>query len=112
MVSSLDLSILITSLLIGFQHKVKLKHCHCEEITLTMARSQIWPATPVNPRVGFTFGMLDLAEAMLLKCQVALKDFCAALKFRCPYYQNLVSINIVIEFSLKVFFRNRITTHN
>ncbi len=80
-----------------------------------MARSQIWPTTPVNPRVGFTFSILDLAEAMLLECQVALKDFCTALKFRCPYYQqSLVSVNVMMNQlpSLLFDFINRIITHS
>ncbi len=30
---------------------------------------------------------MDWAEALLLECQVPLKDLSAALSFKCPYYQ-------------------------
>ena len=63
---------------------MKFASCSCEPLPVTMARAQLWPATPRNPRYGFSFGLLDLAESLLLECQVALKDFCAALKLRCP----------------------------
>ena len=52
-----------------------------------MARVNVWPATPVNPKYAFTFKFLDWAEALLLECQVPLRDLCAALSFKCSYFQ-------------------------
>lgn len=60
--------------------------CNCEPIAVTLARAELWPATPTNPRCAFTFNLLDWIEALMLECQVSLKDFCAALRFRCPYH--------------------------
>ena len=45
----------------------------------------IWPASPYFPQLAFTFGIMDWLEALMMECQVALKDFCAALYFRCPF---------------------------
>ena len=49
-----------------------------------MVRARLWPATPQHPRLAFCFEVLDWAEALLLECQVALKDFCKAMEFKCP----------------------------
>lgn len=59
--------------------------CGCEPLPVTLTRAQLWPATPHNPHFAFTFSLLDWAEALMLECQVALKDFCNSLKFRCPF---------------------------
>ena len=40
---------------------------------------------PQRPQIAFTFDMLDWAEALLLECQVAVKDLCKALCFRSPH---------------------------
>ena len=64
----------------------KLVCCNCESIALTLAQAELWPATPTNPRCAFSFNMLNLVEALLLECQVSLKDFCSALKFYCLYF--------------------------
>jgi len=37
------------------------------------------------PRLAFSFDLLDWVEALLLECQVAVKEFCGALFFKCPY---------------------------
>jgi hypothetical protein len=51
-----------------------------------MCRAQLWPATPTNPQYAFSFALLDWAEALLLECQVSLKDFCSALTFRAHFH--------------------------
>ena len=40
----------------------------------------IWPTSPYFPQLTFTFGLMDWLEALMMECQVALKDFCAALQ--------------------------------
>ena len=50
-----------------------------------MVRAQLWPAAPQRPHLAFTFALLDWAEALLIECQVSLKDFCKALCFKCPH---------------------------
>lgn len=43
------------------------------------------PVLKNRAQLAFTFDLLDWTEALLLECQVALKDFCGALYFRCPF---------------------------
>lgn len=62
-----------------------------------MARMRLWPATPHNPRICFTFDLLDWVEALMLECQVPLKDFCASLHFKCPYFFEKVSIKMLLD---------------
>ena len=52
---------------------------------MTMARAKMWPASPQFPRLAFSFGLLDWVEALMLECQVAVKEFCGALIFKCPH---------------------------
>ena len=49
-----------------------------------MVRARLWPASPRFPQLAFTFDLLDWAEALLLECQVAVREFCRALYFKCP----------------------------
>ena len=68
----------------GIEHSIDFMCCDCEPLPLTLARAELWPATPSHPRLAFTFSLLDWAEALLLESQVALKDFCSSLYLRCP----------------------------
>ena len=70
----------------GIEHKLHFTHCNCEPLAVTLTRAQLWPATPNNPYYAFSFSLLDWAEALMLECQVALKDFCKTIKFRCPFH--------------------------
>lgn len=78
---------------IGAEHAIEFMCCSCEPLAVTMARARLWPATPYNPRICFTFDLLDWAEALMLECQVSLKDFCASLCFKCPYLFEKVHHN-------------------
>jgi len=69
----------------GSQHSIQFTSCACEPLALTLARATLWPATPHHPRLVFTFGLLDLAEALMLEAQVSLHDFCQTLAFRCTW---------------------------
>ena len=68
----------------GVEHNIEFVYCSCEPVTVTLARAEMWPATPCNPGYAFSFALLDWVEALLLECQVSLRDVCSALKFRCP----------------------------
>lgn len=68
--------------------------CDCEPLAVTLARGQLWPASPSHPQYAFSFGLLDLAEALLLECQVALKDLCQAIYFRSPSNTIMVCYDI------------------
>lgn len=64
-------------------------YCLCEALVKTMCRAKLWPATPTNPQYAFSFA-LDWVEALLLECQVSVKDFCNALTFRAPFHTEVV----------------------
>jgi len=80
---------------IGMEHSVQFMCCDCEPLAVTLVRAQLWPATPHHPKFAFTFKLLDWAESLLLECQVALKDFCHALYFRCPYPVTQVNMSSI-----------------
>lgn len=82
--------------IIGYEHNLKLLHCNCESICETMCRARIWPSTPTNPGIGFSFELLDWAEALLLECQVALQDFCSAVKFKCQRTTSLKDVSCIL----------------
>lgn len=69
---------------LGFEHNILFNYCDCEPLVVTMVRAHLWPSSPQRPSLAFTFSFLDWAEALLLECQVALKDLCKALSFRNP----------------------------
>ena len=53
----------------GIEHKILLAKCACECLPIMLARAELWPATPCNP------------DALMLECQVSLKDLCNSLIF-------------------------------
>ena len=53
-----------------------------------MVRVRLWPSSPSHPLTAYTFELLDWMEALLFECQVALKDFCSALYFKCPHIEK------------------------
>lgn len=71
---------------IGIHRKVKFQFCACYNDTSTLIKLGFFPATPKRPEVAFQFQLLDLLEALLLECQVAIKDFTNALECltKCP----------------------------
>ena len=91
--SSVSVSIHWDVFTIGMEHSIILfVYCICEALAITMARAELWPATPTSPKFAFSFALLDWAESLLLEAQVSLKDFCNSLKFRCHSQVNKVGI--------------------
>ncbi len=86
--------LLIHPFFIGVEHNISFSYCGCEPFTVTMVRARLWPASPKHPQLAFCFSLLDWAEALLLECQVALKDLCSALAFKCPHLVNKVTIHV------------------
>lgn len=70
-------------------------YCACEPMVVTLVRARLWPSSPCQPKLAFTFELFDWAEALLLECHVALKDLCKAFQFKCPHLVTKVCINIV-----------------
>ena len=74
----------VCTVLAGSEHNMKFMYCQCEPLVVTMFHAWLWPATAhlwlaiAKLCHSFTFELLDRAEALLLECQVALKDVCKA----------------------------------
>lgn len=66
-------------ILLGNQHTVLIIFCGCYSEIATLLYLKMFPATPVNPKLAFTFKFLDLLQSLLLECQVSVKDFVDAL---------------------------------
>ena len=86
----------------GIEHKILFATCACECLPITLARAELWPATPCNPHMASTFALLDLAEVLMLECLVSLKDFCNGLMFRCPFIFDtsggkVLIVNIILK---------------
>ena len=76
------------------EHTVSILCCKCEPLAVTLVRARLWPATAQNPRLAFTFDLLDWAEALMYECQVALKDLWGALQVSSHSQQGMLLCGI------------------
>ena len=79
-------------------HKIYLLTCNCEPLAVSLVRANLWPATPTNPKLAFTFNLLEWAEALMVECHLALKYFCTSLHYRCPF----VSFKVYCDSNLDI----------
>lgn len=77
---------------LGTEHNIDFVYCGCEPLVATLVRARLWPSTPKYPRMAFSFDLFDWAEALLLECQVSLKDLCNAFHIKCPHLVTKVSV--------------------
>ena len=70
-----------------------MEHKGREPISVTMVRARIWSAGPQYPRLAFTFELMDLLEALLLECHVAV-TVAGALFFKCPFLIEKVRLHM------------------
>ena len=78
---------------LGTHHQVQVEVCSCSSVPVTLVHHRLWPATPSRPGLAFHFDLMEAMESLLLECQVAAKDFCAALSSRLPFlYRRVVSV--------------------
>ena len=98
---------------LGEEYSILFASCTCEPLVVTMIRARLWPSTPQRPQLAFTFELMDWAEALLLECQVSLRDFSKALLFKCHhlvmkvdlhFHQPLTDIQYYV-FSKEMFTR-------
>ena len=67
--------------LTGVQRDVCFQSCECISEPQALLLAGFFPASPKFLQVAFAVSLLDLLEALLLECQVAVQDFVAALKY-------------------------------
>lgn len=74
-----SLMVLVDYTFVGCYHSVCVTFCGCESEVETLMRSRLFAATPKQPKLAFTFDLLDWFEALILECQVPAQDFVAAI---------------------------------
>ena len=42
---------------IGMEHSILFVYCTCEALAITLARAELWPATPTSPKFAFSFAL-------------------------------------------------------
>ena len=70
-----------------------------------------FPATATKPRLAFALELLDLLEALLLECQVAVSDFVSALHYLHNLYADHTLVYIYIYHIVGKFGRANLTNH-
>jgi len=63
---------------LGVPRAIKFPFCPCVCDATKLIKFSYWPGTPVVPQVAFSFEFMDLLEALLLECHVAVQDFTKA----------------------------------
>ena len=58
-----------------------MEFCSCKSEVETLLDAKLFPATPKQPQLVFTFDFLDWLEALTLECQIAVRDFADAVDF-------------------------------
>lgn len=85
---------------IGAPRIISFPFCTCECDAVTLIKFNYWPGSPVNPNVAFSFEFMDLLEALLLECQVAVQDFTQAWSYLIT--QKLIKVCIDIAIHIEV----------
>ena len=102
-------------LYIGIQRDVSFERCPCTSETQTLLQAGFFPATATRPRLAFALELLDLLEALLLECQVAVQDFVAALHYlHKPYADHTLVVHTYTFFLHKndtFYYSFRFTSH-
>ena len=84
---------------IGIQRDVSFERCTCTSEAQTLLQAGFFPATPSRPRLAFALELLDLLEALLLECQVAVQDFVSALYYLHSSYADHTLVIHTVTFN-------------
>ncbi|GBC20535.2 hypothetical protein GLOIN_2v1886648 [Rhizophagus irregularis DAOM 181602=DAOM 197198] len=58
----------------------KAKFPTCEGLVETLIRHKLFPSTPINPQVAFSFELFDIYQELLLEAHVSYLSFCRVLE--------------------------------
>ncbi len=87
--------------------------CACESEVETLLKAHLFPATPKQPQLAFTFQLFDWLEVLMLECQIAVQDFVAAFEILTSsklHQVNFVYSVLVIDLTLLVWIRQKSAT--
>lgn len=54
--------------------------CGCKSIAERLLEVDLWPATPVKPKLAFTLALMDAIHYLVLECKASLHDISKYLK--------------------------------
>ena len=91
---------------IGVQRDISFERCSCTSEAQIILRAGFFPATAAHPRLAFSLELLDLLEALLLQCQVAIQDsIVAALHYlHRPYADHTLVVLVLTLHKLIILF--------
>ncbi|XP_061192139.1 uncharacterized protein LOC133200337 [Saccostrea echinata] len=72
----------------GRQHLRTIEFCTCEEEPVTLIDFDLWPSSPMYPKIAFHFDLLRWLNGLMLESHVSAKSFCEALTARLPKQQK------------------------
>ena len=83
---------------LGIPQDIEFPSCPCEGVVVNLIKFQYWPGSPANPLIAFSFSLLDMLEALLLECQVAVQDFTQAITYliKCKIFKVRMFICVVL----------------
>ena len=76
---NINISILFCCFPTRYQVVVAVQFCSCKPDFLRLLGFNLWDATPTRPELAFTTDLMKLLHTLNLECQVAVKDFSAAI---------------------------------
>ena len=68
-------------LTVGVQRDICFESCACIDEPQALIQAGFFPDSPKRPQLAFDMNLFDLLQALLLECQVAVKDFVSALMY-------------------------------
>ena len=97
---------------IGIQRDISFEKCPCTSEAQTLLQAGFFPATATRPRLAFALELLDLLEALLLECQLAVQDFVSALRYlHSPYADHTLVVHILALHKNNISDSFRFTSH-
>ncbi|CAB3984027.1 Hypothetical predicted protein [Paramuricea clavata] len=65
----------------GVHHEILFEYCNCFGVPESLLHCGIWPATPVEPNLGFTFQLMEMTLRFMMECHVSIHDMLKTLDF-------------------------------
>ncbi|XP_028416830.1 uncharacterized protein LOC114541035 [Dendronephthya gigantea] len=65
----------------GFHHEILFEYCTCFGVPESLLHCGIWPATPVEPNLGFTLDLMEMTLRLVMECHVSIHDMLKTLDF-------------------------------
>jgi hypothetical protein len=66
---------------LGVHHEILFDYCNCFGVPESLLHCGIWPATPVEPNLGFTFQLMEMTLRFMMECHVSIHDMLKTLDF-------------------------------